>query len=130
MRCGEQMTPAQYEWARCRPHIEAALERSPGLETIEDVERRIADGRYMFWPGRKSAAITEIVEYDRKRAMVMIHGGGDMGEMLDEMEPVICAMARLMGCSMIMGTGRKGWEKPGLKRGYKFGWITMYKDLT
>ena len=128
LRCGEQVTPAQYEWARCRPYIEAALERSPGLETIEDVERRIQDGRYLFWPGKKSAAITEVVQYDQKCAMVMIHGGGDMAEML-EMEPFICGYAKALGCQLILGTGRKGWEKPGLKRGYKFAWITMWKEL-
>jgi hypothetical protein len=46
---------------------------------------------------------------------------GDIGELLDELEPQMCAFARAQGCTLIMGTGRKGWERVTRQRGYRFG---------
>jgi len=123
------MTP-QENWARLRHLIVAALETSPGLETIEDVEALVGCGKYQAWFGKNSVAITEIASYPRKKALTVIHGGGDLTELLDELEPSMCAFARSQGCDLIMGTGRKGWERVTEKRGYRFGWIVMAKDLS
>lgn len=122
------MTP-QENWARCRPWIEAALETSPGFETIEDVERLIGEGTYQVFPGRNSVAITEIVSYPRRKVLNIVHGGGNLDELLSEIEPMMCAFARSQDCQTIMGTGRKGWERVTKDRGYLFGWISMVKDL-
>jgi hypothetical protein len=122
------LTPAE-NWARCKPWIEAALVHSPGLETIEDVERAIERGTYQVWFGKECCAVTEIADYARVRALVVVHGGGDMAELLDELEPQMCAFAREQGCTLIMGTGRKGWERVTRSRGYRFGFITMVKQI-
>lgn len=123
------MTP-QENWTRCRPWIEAALATSPGFETIEDVERLVAEGSYQVWFGTNCVAITEIASYPRRKVMTVIHGGGDLTELIDELEPSMCVFARSQGCGSIMGTGRKGWERVTEKRGYRFAWITMTKDLS
>ncbi len=120
---------ARTEWQRCRPWIAAAIARAPGLETIDDVERMIEEGHYQFWPGERSAAITEIQLYARKKVLCVIHGGGDLTELIDEMEPALCAFARAAGCDLIMGIGRKGWQRICEKRGYSFGWVAMVKAL-
>ena len=122
-----KQSTAASEWARCRHFIEAALARSPGLENIEDVERAIAEGRYQFWPGENCAAVTEIADFARTRMLVVLHGGGDLAELIDQMEPALCAFARAAGCDGIMGLGRKGWERVCEKRGYRFGWVAMVK---
>ena len=46
-------------WTRCRPLIEAALDRGGDPYAIEDIERLLASGEALFWPGRKCAAVTE-----------------------------------------------------------------------
>jgi hypothetical protein len=120
---------AASEWTRCRHFIESALARSPGFENIADIERGIAEGRYQFWPGEKCAAITEIADFARAKMLVVLHGGGDLAELIDRLEPALCAFARAAGCDGIMGLGRKGWERVCEKRGYRFGWVTMVKML-
>lgn len=120
---------AQEEWRRCRPWIEAALAHSPGFEAIEDVERFVAEGKYQFWPGTRSAAITEIAQFAAKRVLIVQHGGGDLSELIDEMEPAFCDFARVAGCDAIMGFGRMGWRRVTEKRGYRFGWVAMVKSL-
>jgi hypothetical protein len=117
------------EWARCRPYIEAAIRHSPQLETIADVERLISCGKYQFWPGKRSAAITEIAEFARGLVLIVVHGGGDLAELVDLMEPAFCGYARAHGCIAIAGMGRKGWQRATEKRGYRFGTIMMIKDI-
>ena len=123
------MSPAQIHWARCRAWIEAATLQGPRLESIEDVERRIASGQYSFWPGLNCAAVCEIRLYDNKKALVVVHGGGDLTELLGRIEPMLCAYARRQGCDVVMGEGRKGWERAARGSGYYFGMITMMKNL-
>jgi hypothetical protein len=60
---------------------------------------------------------------------VVVHAGGDLGELLDALEPAMCAFARAQACTLMMGTGRKGWERVTRTRGYRFGFITMAKNL-
>lgn len=123
------LTKAQTEWLRCRHWIQAALDRSPHLEDIEDVERMIGEGRYIFVPGEHSAAVFEIAHFAQKKAFVAVHAGGDKNELMDVMEPMMCALARSFGCDVIMGYGREGWKRETEKRGYRFGWVAMIKDL-
>jgi hypothetical protein len=106
-----------------------ALAHSPGLESITDVECAIERGTYQVWFGARCCAVTEIADYACAKALVVVHGGGDMAEMLDELEPAMCVFARARGCTLIMGTGRKGWERATQSRGYCFGWLTMVKSL-
>lgn len=116
-------------WAECRPLIEAALKTSPGLETIEDVERMIAEGKYFPFSGQHSCAVAEIARFSQHKAFNIVHGGGELSELLDVLEPKMCEFARAAGCTLMMGMGRKGWERAADKRGYRFAFITMAKEL-
>ncbi len=125
----QDKSTAASEWARCRHFIESALAHSPGLESIDDIERGIAEGRYQFWPGENCAAITEIADFARAKMLVVLHGGGDLSELIDGMEPALCTFARAAGCDGIMGLGRKGWQRVCESRGYRFAWLAMVKML-
>lgn len=116
------------EWARCRPWIKAAIDKGLGLETIEDVERFIANCRYQFWPGASSAAITEIVQFPRAKVLIVRMGGGDLNELV-EIEKTLCRFARANGCTTIMGEGREGWQRVCEKMGYRFASVCMLKDI-
>jgi hypothetical protein len=116
-------------WAFAKPFIEAALRAVPPMETLVDIERKIGSGHYQLWLAGNSAAITSVDIYPQKKVLSVVHGGGNLGELVDQLEPTLCAHAVALGCSSIMGTGRKGWERPLLSRGYEFAWITMHKDL-
>lgn len=120
---------AQMEWSRCRPWIIAALENSPGLETIEDVERLIEEGRYFFWPAANCAVITRIDEYPEARALMAVHGGGDLEEFLNVVIPQLEEFAACNGFDYFGGEGREGWSRALKKYGYELAFITMLKPL-
>lgn len=117
------------EWQRCRPFIEAALERSPGLEDIEDVEGYIDSGSYMLWTGTNCAAITQISVYASRKAVTIVHAGGDKNELINGLTPKIEQFGRDMGCDLIALTGREGWLREGRKRGWRLGYVWMIKNL-
>jgi hypothetical protein len=118
------------DWARCRAWIEASAHRSPLPEPIEDIEARLAAGEYQFFPGEHSAVVTEIATFRDRKAMIVRYGGGDLQELLDKIEPALCAVAKAMGCDVMMSEGRKGWERAAEASGYRFAWVTMLKELT
>jgi hypothetical protein len=117
------------EWQRCKPWIEAAVATNGGLETIEDVEQLIDQGHYQFWQTPKSAVVTSIDKYPRIKALTVVHGGGDLSDLFDVLEPFLCRYAKSIGCDVIMGVGRRGWDRESQKRGYRFAHITMTKEL-
>lgn len=109
---------ARREWKRCRPYIEAALGYCHGTHTIEDIELGIAEGLYVFWPGKQSAAVTEVHQFPQARFFHIFLAGGDLDE-LRSMVPTWQSFAAFAGCSRLTICGRRGWERALKKQGWK-----------
>ena len=123
------LTPAQADWLRCKPWIEAALSYAHGTHTIQDVEDAIGSGHMQFWPGENCALVTELIDYPRKRALNFFLIGGDLQELVEKWEPHICEWARKAGCTHVIGVGRRGFERVFRSRGYSPVWFVIMKDL-
>jgi hypothetical protein len=117
------------EFERCKPWIEAALVEARGTHTIEDVKAGVAARRYHFWPGKNAAAITEVFNFPRQRVFNVFLAGGDLNEILTEMEPDFCSFAEFLGCSSIVMTGRRGWEKVLKPLGWHPTAVVLAKEL-
>ena len=116
-------------WLRCRGWIEASAAYSPLADTIDQIEAKLADGRLQFWPGERSAAVTQVADFAGRKALIVRYGGGELDELLEKIEPALCAVACEMGCSLIMSEGRMGWKKAAEANGYRFAWLTMLKEI-
>lgn len=127
------MTPVpewMQEMARCRQWIEAALQYDGDTHNIEDVMLLVASGQVQFWPGERSAIITEVVEHPRKRVLHFWLAGGDLQE-LDGMHEQIEKWGREQGCTRATLAGRRGWARTFLQgRGYAPQWSVMAKELS
>lgn len=117
------------EWERCKPWIEAALPSACGTHTIEDVEIAITDGSMQFWSGRACAVVSEIVAYPQLKALNFFLVGGNLDELRNEMEPMICAWAKGHGCSRVMIVGRPAWPRLLQKQGYQRTFAMSMKEL-
>ena len=122
------MTP-QEQWSRCKGWIQAALDHSPGLETIEDVERNIESGRYHFWPSQQSAVITRVDEYPTGKVLMAVHGGGNLAELMTRVIPALEEFAQCNGFDYFGGEGREGWVRTLKSSGYEVAFVTMLKPL-
>ena len=117
------------EFWSLRKHIEAALEYSGGTHTIEDIAEGVASNRFQFWPGTKSAVITEIIVYPRIKDLHFFLAGGDLDE-LKMMRPYIESWGKQLGCTRVSLAGRQGWQKTFLKdEGYEPKWFILSKEL-
>lgn len=115
------------EWDRCAPWIEAALSEGAGTHTIDDVIEGLRSGDYQFWPGARSACVTEIIEYPRRKALCFWLAGGDLGDMMRNIEPVARAWGEGQGCTLFFGNAvyRPGWERALQRYGYAPGWVVF-----
>jgi hypothetical protein len=111
-----------------RKHIEAALEYSGGTHLYEDVEKAILEGRMQIWPGTKSAAVTEIIEYARKKVLHVFIAGGDMDELIQMIDSA-AAWGRTQNCASLTMSGRKGWERVLGRHGFKPVMIVMEREI-
>ena len=116
------------EFIRCRDYIEAALEYTKGTHTIQDIWDGIVTGNFQFWPGEKSAVVTEIQIYPQAKVMHIFLAGGDLEELL-EMEKSVRAYAKTIGCNSMSISGRRGWLRIFERDGWKEVCTTIAKEL-
>lgn len=119
----------QSEWARCKHWIEAAANTSPWPDKLAEIEQRLKDGKQFLYCTKNAAAVWEFAEFNGKTVLLVIHGGGDLSELLNEIEPALCYIAKEFGQEFIAGIGREGWKKPCQAKGYKFAWLMMSKEV-
>lgn len=116
------------EFTRCREWLQAALDHSGGTHTLEDVYDGVKAGALFFWPGKRSAAVTEIIEYPQRRVFHTFLAGGDLDEIRD-MEADATEFAMHLGCDAMSIAGRRGWVKALKDRGYQEYLTTVIKPL-
>ncbi len=111
-----------------KKYIEDALEYAKGTHTLEDIWDGIVDGTFQFWPGEKSAVITEVQIYPQKKTMHIFLAGGDLNELL-EMEKSVRAFAETIGCNSMSISGRRGWLRIFERDGWEEICTTIAKEL-
>lgn len=108
---------------RCRPWIEAALEKSvfEGVVCHEfsDVAQMIQAGAADLWATDKGCIVTFCTVYPRAKVMTMWLAGGDFEHVMEHLEEEIVRFAKSQGCVLMHLAGRKGWERKLLSHGFK-----------
>lgn len=122
------MTNVVDELIRCKPWLEAALELSGGTHTLDDVVQAIIKGEMQFWPAPKGCAVTEIVNYPRKKVLHIFLAGGEMEQIID-MDDSAVEFAKMNGCTGMSIAGRKGWKRVLKDKGYEETFTVLGKDI-
>jgi hypothetical protein len=123
--------PFEAEWARCRPWLQAALEHGPQTHTLDDVRRAVEVGEADFWPGRKSAVVSEFITYPRAKALNFFLLAGDPRELITGLRPAIEQWGAERGCTLFLGFGspdRPSWGRVLKRHGYAHAWSVYVKD--
>lgn len=119
------------EWDRCSPWLEAGLQFCHGAYLIDDVKHIVmTDPDTQFWPGKRSAAVSQILHNPRLTQLHFWLCGGELDEIVDEMFPVAEAWGVTQGCSRFSTAGRQGWRRVLKPLGYMLAYEVCYKDLT
>lgn len=117
------------ELLRCRPWIEDALEYAGGTHLFEDIVAAVIEGRMQLWAGEKGCAVTEVIQYPRKKVIHVFLAGGDMSQIIDFEESAL-EFGRMNGCTTMTLAGRKGWTKVLDKHGWKESFVVMSKETS
>ena len=105
-------------WHRLKHYIEDALASGDWVMDIDDVLADIAKGQMQWWPGEDCAAVTQIVNYPKSKALRLVLGGGNLEQLL-EIEKTLVIWAISKGCDRAEIAGRIGWGRVFRDRGYK-----------
>jgi hypothetical protein len=107
------------EFARCRPWLQAALDRDVGTHNMDDVWAEIEAGTAEFWPCANAALVVRIVQYPRAKVLYGWLAGGDLREIIVA-ERKIRAHAQEVGVDIVLLIGRSGWARvfPGYKKSH------------
>ena len=122
------MIPVYEQFHARRKYIEDALEYTKGTHTLDDIWNGVVRGDFQFWPGDKSAVITEIQIYPQTKVMHIFLAGGDLEELL-EMEKSVRAYAQTIGCNSMSISGRRGWVRIFERDGWEEICTTIAKEL-
>jgi len=122
------MIPVYEQFHARRKYIEDALEYAKGTHTLDDIWNGVVRGDFQFWPGDKSAIITEIQIYPQTKVMHIFLAGGDLEELL-QMEKSVRAYAQTIGCNSMSISGRRGWLRIFERDGWKEVCTTIAKEL-
>ncbi len=97
-----------HHFERCRPFIQAALDRDLGTHTADDVLELLMTAPVQLWPTANAAMVTVVETYPRKKMLRGWLSGGKLEEIV-AYEPKIRDWAKRQGCDLIVIGGRKGW---------------------
>lgn len=111
-----------------REFLEPALAYSGGTHEWSDVVSGVHSSRMQLWANERGAAITEILEYPRKRVLNVFLAGGDMDQILEMLESAK-AWGAQQGCEAICMSGRKGWLRVLNKHGWQEQFATMSSQI-
>lgn len=116
------------ELERCRPWIEAALERTGGTHLFEDIVEAVFEGRMQFWPAHDACAVTEVIVFPRKKVLHVFLAGGKMETIVD-MNESAAIWAKSLGCEGMSIAGRKGWVKVLKSKGWRESYVTLAVEV-
>lgn len=122
----QTVNPLLAQWLRFKPQFVEAMDGS--IHSVEDLERKIGQGRAYLFPGKDAAIVGEKAEYSNETVFQALWGVGDLEE-IEALIPGVEAFARLIGCKSMLVEGRRGWEKLLKPRGYDFWSVTVRKEL-
>lgn len=122
-------------WPSIRRHITAAVEKFPGVESVDRVRDQLFMGAYVALDIRDElatlgAAVLGFGANDDLRQLnILFIGGENMELWIEKLDRKIVGLAKRWGCNQIVCTGRHGWKKTVTPLGYKLKTMTFVKEL-
>lgn len=125
-------------WPKIRKFAAMVEEEAAGRVTIDDIYNDLIDGKYLLWVAFektddgeiifRSFACTSVKFYPNKRMVFIDYLGGEhMEKWVEAMEETVSNFAASQECDGIEFVGRKGWEKPFNKMGWKTKYYVIEK---
>lgn len=117
------------QFDRLWPLLAEAVARYGPTHEKEHVWQAIEAGQAQFWPGARSAMVTEVKVYPTGfKEIIGWLAAGNLQE-IEVMMGFAEAAAKANGCHRVNLTCREGFKKPFANLGYRQKMIVLVKDL-
>ena len=119
------------EFERVAPWLAQALHHAGDTHKLEDVWALIASGDALLWTTPRSAVVTQIVVFPRRRVLDVWLAGSALGGLSEVLGllPAAEAWARERGIVEVILTGRLGWSKVLRHLGFSEQAIIVKKNI-
>lgn len=97
--------------------VEEALRLMGDTHAFQDILALIEDGFMQSFAVGETWAITQILDFPKKRICEIFLLAGDLGH-IDEVLEQVTDYARMKGCYLLRGYGRPGWAHYARPRGW------------
>jgi len=108
--------------------VEKALDRMGNTHSLPDILALIEDGAMQSFAMGPTWAITQILDFPRKRVLEIFMVVGDFQD-LEPLFQALEAYAKAHACDMIRAFGRPGWAKYSRPRGWRDEAHVYIKDV-
>lgn len=122
-------------WDDCKPFLQRALDKTYGEFTIEDILDNLLEEKEQLHILTKEdqlvgAAVTEVVDYPRRRALrIHLMGGQLLNGTLEALEDHMVLGAKAIDADHIEWIGRPGWQKVFSGSDKQTVRVTMIKEV-
>lgn len=124
----EQRLRLMEAFDQAAPMLEPALSHMNGELLLEDVRERVLLGDMQLWLGEGYAAVTEVLNYPRRRVVLVHLAGGELAPLV-EADGELVKFAKLVEATGIEIIGRKGWVRALRDRGYREAAVHLFKEV-
>lgn len=108
--------------------VNRALEGMGNTHTFEDILALIESGAMQSFASDNTWAVTQILDFPRKRVMEIFLVVGDMAD-AEKLHDEVLAYARGVGCQVVRCFGRDGWAKHARVHGWIEGQRVFLMEL-
>lgn len=121
-------------WENVSRHVKKATDYTYGRYKEIDVLHECLIGKFNLWIVYREeeevdyigAAVTEVLQYPRKKALsVVFLSGDDFSEWMPEIDKKFVDFAKVLECDFVEACGRAGWER----KVKKLGWIKRFSII-
>jgi hypothetical protein len=117
------------DYLECRDILLEALANGDGRVNEALLLSQLIRGHYQLWRTANSAGITQINENVFSKSLFIFLAGGDLSEIEHIAGPVVEQWAAEQGCTSIILSGRRGWERALRPLGYDFQSTNLIKRI-
>lgn len=111
-----------------RHFLQAALDRDEGRYAMADILDGIMEGNLQLWSSPEFAAVTEVLDYPRRRVVRVHLAGGNMDALIAT-DGDLTRLAQVVGATGIEITGRRGWVRKLAEHGYRESAVRLFKEV-
>ncbi|MGY6283610.1 hypothetical protein ACXIT0_11990 [Methylorubrum extorquens] len=127
--CSSGVEEVLANYSECRDILLEALAHGDGRVNEALLVAQLVRGNYQLWRTENSAGVTQINENPFNKCLFIFLAGGDLSEIEHIAGPVIEQWAADQGCTSIILSGRRGWERALRPLGYEFQSTNLIKRI-